>query len=93
MEETKTVEGKIRYIEDRRDILRTLIDLANEDPNNPKNSITTVIGKMRISGEEDYVHVSYSGRVEIANRIETYIKMANQDEAMIAVLGFRRKVK
>ena len=90
MTEEATIEGKIRY---SKDALISIRDLANENPFG-KTSIMNIIGDLKLGGNDEYLHVTYTGRKDIARRLEIYMGMVNYDgshEAMMAALEFKKK--
>ncbi len=89
MTEEATIEGKIRY---SKDALISIRDLANENPFG-KTSIMNIIGDLKLGGNDEYLHVTYTGRKDIARRLEIYMGMVNYDgshEAMMAALEFKK---
>ncbi len=84
----KTIEGRIRY---SKDALISIRGLANENPFG-KTSITKMVGRLRLGNKDGYLIIKYTGREDIAKRLETYIETVNRtDKAMMATFGSNSK--
>ncbi len=84
----RTIECKVR---DSKDVLEAIIDLANENPLG-ETSVRGIVGGLKLDMDKEYLIITYTGREDIARRLETYIKMVNYDgsnEAVMATLRFK----
>jgi len=86
----RTIEGRIRH---SIDALAMVIGLTNENPVG-KTSIMGIVGDLKLDREDEYLHITFTGREDIVRRLECYIERVNYDgthEAMMATLTSRRQ--
>lgn len=93
MEEDIKIERRIRLSFYNKRVLTDILSLANENPLG-QPSVMNIVGRLNLVYDKEYIKVTYTGRPEIARRLNIYIEGINNEgslEAMAVVMNSKRR--